>query len=189
MTAIQQQQTLAGIDRYTVAPFTVVIDSREQAPFSFKGFTADGGGRGKPPLPLVVPITVAALATGDYSIAGHEAEIAVERKSKSDLFQTFISDRERGIAQLERLAALPWAAIVVEADIGAVINGPDHLPAGDPLRVRQGKSLYRSWLAWEQRYPTVHWHFLPTRTLAERTCYRVLERWWKDRQQKQEHAT
>lgn len=59
----------------------IVIDSREQCPFTFGGYDC-GVVRG-------------ALATGDYSLAHLEHQIAIERKSLDDLLGCLTSGRER----------------------------------------------------------------------------------------------
>ncbi|HEY1192336.1 MAG TPA: hypothetical protein VGE74_32230, partial [Gemmata sp.] len=64
-------------------PGTILIDTREQQPYTFAGFRADkrdGGG------PLVVDTETVGLSSGDYSLAGYADRIAVERKSLNDLF-------------------------------------------------------------------------------------------------------
>jgi hypothetical protein len=35
-------------------------------------------------------------------------------------------------------------------------------------------------IAWQQRYPRVHWWLCPGRAFAEVTTYRILERYWRD---------
>lgn len=86
--------------------FTIVIDSREQQPYSFS-----------------CPTERRRLDAGDYSVAGCESQIAVERKSLTDFVQTVIHEGERFRAELEKLAACTLACIVVEADLDGVLRG------------------------------------------------------------------
>ena len=81
-------------------PLPILRDSREQAPFAFAGY----------------PCTVetAALASGDYSLRGFAARIAVERKSLADLVGCLGRDRERFQRELARLRGYDSAAVVVE---------------------------------------------------------------------------
>lgn len=162
-----------------IPDWTLLIDTREQAPFRFANLKADARDGHKP---IVVRIEQKALAAGDYSIEGFEDQVAVERKSREDAFATWISDRNhRGIPQLEKLSALPMAFIVLECTLGQIAEGPLR-PGLDPdMRKRQGKSLYRSILAWMCRYPSVHWLPCDGRGFAEVTTYRLLSRWWEDR--------
>lgn len=87
---------------------TILIDSREQRPFQFN--------------PAVFNVERRGLATGDYTLAGHEDRIAVERKGLGDLVGTVIGDWLRFRKELLRLAAFDVAAIVVEADVSDVLE-------------------------------------------------------------------
>jgi len=86
--------------------FQIVIDSREQEPYSF-----------------ACPVVRAKLDAGDYSVVGFEHCLAVERKSLSDLVHTVIHDAERFRAELTKLLVMDAACIVVEADLDAVLTG------------------------------------------------------------------
>lgn len=72
-----------------VCPFTVVADTREQHVYTFENLWS--GPVGKSPR-LMVPIARQALTTGDYSILGMPG-IAIERKSKEDLYQSIARGR------------------------------------------------------------------------------------------------
>jgi DNA excision repair protein ERCC-4 len=59
-----------------------LIDSREQAPFTFTGYYVDS--------------ETATLPVGDYSLPGFEDRAAIERKSLNDLISCLMSsNRER----------------------------------------------------------------------------------------------
>lgn len=160
---------------YVLFPATVIVDSREQAPFQFTGFTADARHKGKP---LIVPIEIAGLTTGDYSLAGFEQRICVERKSKADAYGTFGRDRERWERELDRMAKMDFAAVVVEASLLACLTDPP------PNTKFLPKSFYRSVIAWQVRYRTIQWCFAPSRHWAERTTLRWLERFWLDEKER-----
>lgn len=119
------------------------------------------------------------LASGDYSLFGFADRIAVERKSLADLYSTVGQGRERFERELIRLADMEFSAVVVEAEWSAVINDP---PRHSELTA---KSIYRSVLAWQQRYPRCHWWFVPGREMGELTTFRILERFWKEQAEKQ----
>lgn len=162
------------------APFTVLIDQREKLPYSFEGLHADAkqGNR-----PLIVPARTVHLATGDYTIEGYESRIAIERKGGqgglADLFSTLGQERDRFVRELERLAQMEWAAVVVEASWADVLHGA-------PFSQLNPKTVFRSIIAWQQRYRRVHWAMAGDRQLAEVMTFRMLERWWKDHQQERE---
>ena len=73
-------------------PFTVIIGSREQAPFQFTGIEGGGKDAGRP---LIVETRIDGLESGDYSIAGLEPRISIERKSVGDFFGSIGSGRQR----------------------------------------------------------------------------------------------
>lgn len=156
-----------------VCPFTVVIDSSEQRPYTFKGLTADAD---KKFAPLAIPTVRYSLAVGDYSIQGRESEILIERKSKEDLYGSMSTTekRENFIARLEVMNAIPWGAVVVEAGWQELIESPPRHTKFAP------KSLYRTILFWMQRYPKVHWFPAFSREFAEITTFRLLQCWHRD---------
>lgn len=152
-------------------PATVLVDTREQHPYSFDAIPADverGGGTWK------VKVDRLALPSGDYSLDGYATAVAVERKSLADLYGTVVQGRERFIRELDRLNEMTFAAVVVEAEWSTVLNEP-------PARTQVApKTIYRSVLAWQQRFPRVHWLMMPSRDIAEVTVFRILERFLKE---------
>lgn len=172
-------------------PATIIIDTREQMPWHFKGLTKTKvktikGVRHKISHPLIVPTKSSTLQSGDYSLEGLESNITIERKSLSDLFGTLLTGRDRFKRELERLAdenySAPngYSAVVVEASLSMLINNNEY----EPSKI---KSVIGSIMAFDQRYQT-SWWFLPTRVEAERFCFRALERFWNDREGKQKSA-
>lgn len=155
-------------------PGIIVIDTREQLPFGFTHLRADAHDQCRP---LQVHTVRATLKQGDYSILGHEKDIALERKSLSDLYSTISQSRDRFVRELERLAIYPTAGIVVEADWNQILTEPP------PHSRLPPKTVYRSIIAWSQRYPRVHWWMMGSRRLAEVTTFRILERFWRDEQE------
>lgn len=172
-------------------PLVVVIDTREQKPYQFSSIPADRRELREldiPDLPGIVG-TIAArtvigsLKSGDYSIEGYEDQIAVERKSKHDLYSTVSQGRDRFEREISRLNSLhssiyqpvtPFAAVVVEAELSEIVKDP---PKHCKLRP---KTILRTVIAWQQRYRNVHWVFAPGREAAEVIVYRILDRWWRD---------
>jgi ERCC4-type nuclease len=157
------------------AEFTIAIDHRERLPFAFTGIHADARqGRRL----IEVGTQVKHLRSGDYSILGMEDQISIERKSLVDTYGTLGQARLRFQRELYRLSQLQWAAVVVEADWTAILTQP-------PERSRLlPKTIFRSVIAWQMRYPNVHWWLCPGREFAEATTYRLLERWYRDTQTK-----
>lgn len=110
--------------RYRPEDAIIVVDSREQHPWSFDMRTVQGG-----------------LETGDYSVFGLEKEIAVERKSLSDLVSCCGGERERFQRELNRLQAYKCKAVIVEA-------GWADLEAGEWRSQITSKSVVASVLKW-----------------------------------------
>ena len=79
---------------------TVIVDSREQLPYSLQPLQSVQG----------------TLQSGDYSVRGLEHDLAVERKSVDDLAHCIGQDRDRFVRELERLQGIRHACIVVEGD-------------------------------------------------------------------------
>ncbi len=67
------------------------------------------------------------LYTGDYSVAGCEHELSIERKTLDDFCGSLTAGRERFLdgedSVCARLRSLPYRAIVVEATFEDVIRG------------------------------------------------------------------
>jgi len=103
-----------------VNDFRIIIDTREQEPWSFTCATLRR-----------------ALPAGDYSVEGLEGAVAVERKSLADFTRTVLHEFPRFAAELDQLAQLPHACIVVEADLDHVLRGQ----AADVLRGASPESL------------------------------------------------
>lgn len=158
---------------YVVAPFTVIVDTREQHPYRFQGFEPPARYRRKDGTlpPLIVPIEQAALKSGDYSIKGYEDQVAIERKSLPDAYSTFCWGRERFIRELERLNDLAiYAGVYVEETlINAAKHPPDHTQY-------TGKSLVHQFTSWEIRYRRVSWRWCEGRAACEFQVYRTLEK-------------
>jgi DNA excision repair protein ERCC-4 len=88
-------------------PVVIAIDTREQEPYGFD--------------PSRVTTVRRTLPAGDYSLAGSETAVAVERKSLEDFVATTVHARERFARELRRLAAYDFACVVVEASMEDVL--------------------------------------------------------------------
>jgi DNA excision repair protein ERCC-4 len=88
---------------------TVVVDTREQEPYGFN--------------PRLVAQVRRALPAGDYSVAGLEETIAVERKTLEDFVNTVMRVRGRFYRELRRLHRYRRACVVVEANLSDVLAG------------------------------------------------------------------
>jgi len=87
---------------------TIVIDTREGEPYSFD--------------PRLAGAVRRALAAGDYSLAGLEDQVAVERKTLDDFVSTVIHRRRRFRQELRKLSRCRAACVVVEAELLDVLG-------------------------------------------------------------------
>ncbi|ABK18102.1 ERCC4 domain-containing protein [Syntrophobacter fumaroxidans] len=85
----------------------LIIDTREQTPYGFEGYD--------------VQTERGTLPTGDYSLAGFEDRVAIERKSLDDLIGCLSHDRERFEKELCRAKALDFFSVVIEAPLSNIL--------------------------------------------------------------------
>jgi DNA excision repair protein ERCC-4 len=131
---------------------TFLVDTREQAPFEFPGCQT----------------VRAALLVGDYSVAGLEGVVAVERKSLDDLLGCLTTGRERFEKELVRGRGLRYFAVVVERPLGDILDG----------RFRNGitpEAAFQSLIAFSVRY-RLPFFFCQSRAEAERVTGSLLRK-------------
>lgn len=95
------------MSRSKAGPVIIITDTREQEGYSFDS--------------RLVGTVRRALPAGDYSLAGLENAVAVERKSLEDFVSTVIHSRERFRNELRKLAGYRAACVVVEAGVADVL--------------------------------------------------------------------
>jgi ERCC4-type nuclease len=104
---------------------TVIVDTREQNPFSFSRFRGWFAKIEKKPLKL-----------GDYSIEGMEELCTVERKDLPDLVHSFTADRPVFIDRLRQMSKYPHRLLVVTAALSQVKSPYSHSNA-NPNKITQ----------------------------------------------------
>lgn len=127
---------------------------------------------------LDVGLIKAHLPTADYTIDGYAGRILVERKGFNDLFGTLSQHRDRFERELRRMAKLEFAAVVIEGEWSQILRNPPDRSKLNP------KTVIRSVIAWQVRFPRVHWWCLPGREVTEAVTFRLLERFWMEEQEK-----
>ena len=157
-------------DRQT-CEFGIVYDTREQRPWTFQGIQAGKGSRKL----LSIQLVRKCLRAGDYSIAGFESRVCIERKSVADAVSTIIRGRERFRRELQRMADYESSHVIVEGDLSNILKQMPEL-------TRAPKSaLFRSIASFSIEFPKTHWHFMPNRTVAERFAFRLLSKFYRTR--------
>ena len=86
---------------------TAIIDTREQTPFNLEPMRVEAG----------------TLAVGDYSVAGLESVVSIERKSLPDFVACCGRERDRFQRELDRLRGWPVSAVVLEFGWQALEQG------------------------------------------------------------------
>jgi ERCC4-type nuclease len=104
---------------------TVIVDTREQNPFSFSRFRGWFAG-----------VKHKALRVGDYSVVGLEDVVTVERKDLPDLIHSFTSGRAVFVKRLREMSRFPHRLLVVTAALSEV-KSPYGGVSIDPNRITQ----------------------------------------------------
>jgi len=84
----------------------IITDSREQKPYQFE-----------------TQSEVGTLQVGDYSLAGGEHLVAIERKTLDDLIGCLTQDRDRFERELHRGKALEYFCLVIECSLSELAGG------------------------------------------------------------------
>ncbi len=171
-----------------IPPFTIIVDTREGAPFTFTGMREDSRHDYRS---RFVAVEHQGLRTGDYSIKGYTDRVTVERKSLPDLFASLGGiggkRRENFQAEHERMAHYVnfgnFAHVVIEANrADAWLNTPAH--SGLCYRAVLGYEL-----SWFRKYG-VRWWWAGGRAEAEVLTYDLLADAYKifEREKRAERA-
>lgn len=142
----------------------IVIDTREQLPYSFDDSLSTQKQK--------------ALPAGDYSLEGHETAVAIERKRTGEMFSVVGKGRARFERELKKLSCYKYAAIVIEGKISDILN-PSAFSKVSP------KSVINSLISWSVQY-NVHVYFAESRKFANIITLRILEKYWKHHGQQQQ---
>lgn len=180
----------AAKDRGVICPFTVLIDSAEQAPFTFQTLRTDAADGNRP---LIVPVQHTSLgrhpdSLGDYSLdspIGGQGRCHVERKSMADAHSTILGwarkgedtgRRERFERELELLSEMEAGLVVVECSFTQLIAAAPQY--GVRTAAQNAKALHRSVLSWMRKY-RVQWIFADDRRMAEKSTFQWLRQWYE----------
>lgn len=134
----------------------IIVDSREQKPYQFSGYP--------------VQTEPAALAAGDYSLAGFQDRIAIEWKSLNDLIGCLKgSDRGRFERELAKGRSYERFLVVVEA-------GLQDVSAGRYISNMKPAAALQSIMAFYIRYGTP-FLFCGNRDGGEYVTYSILQKY------------
>lgn len=138
---------------------TAICDTREQIPLDLAPLRVIRG----------------TLTTGDYSIAGMENIVSLERKSLDDLLGCIGADRERFDREVQRLLAYPVRALLVE-------SGWQHLERGGWRSKVTPAAAIGSCLGWIAAGLPIVMCYTHERagTFASRILYTAARRRWRE---------
>jgi len=181
LAAVKIGGQIAQNDKGVVLPFTVLVDTAEQLPFVFQGFTGDSDQDNRP---LLVRTELQHLGPshGDYAVKGFEGHCHIERKGPGDAIGTFLSHgerRDRWDRTMEFLAEIPCAAVVIECSFGKLLSSIE--ARGSRSKSTLQKTLHCQVLAWEQDW-RVPFIFCDSRRFAELTTLRIMMRFYRHQQ-------
>ena len=142
--------------------FIIAVDTREQRPYTFKNI--------KPPPEVVVQT----LQTGDYSIAGFESVICVERKELGDLFSSVGTGRTRFEREMIRMSKMDYAALIIESSLSGIFVNPPSRSKMNP------RAVFRTLLSWSIKY-NVHVWPAWSREAGEKITYILLKNFYNFR--------
>jgi DNA excision repair protein ERCC-4 len=151
------------------AGMRILIDTREQLPFSFTRFPG-------------VETERTTLPAGDYSLPGFEDRIAIERKELNDLIACMMNgNRDRFERELSKLRFYDLAAVMIESSLDDVSKG----------RYRSEMKAHvalQSIFAFQVRY-RVPFVWAGNRAGAEYVTYSLLEKYLAEIQKRFEMAS
>lgn len=132
----------------------LLIDTREQNPFSFQRFQDWFGGVEKRPLQV-----------GDYSVTGLEELCVVERRDLPDLVHSFTVQRRQFVERLRQMSQYPHRLLVITAALSQVKSPYAHSRAS-PNKITQ--SLIAAFAGLQVPFLCVETHELPCREVQSK---------------------
>ena len=179
--ATKKTKTATSTSETISCPFTILIDSAEQHPFTFERIRSDANHNHRL---MAVSTRWFCLGRhpnqyGDYSVDGFVRRVQVERKSIEDCQNTvlgFDGTRDRFENELLNLSRIEAPLVVVEGTAWDVLNQENSRRTREHKVV--AKQLHRSFIALMQDYH-VPWWFAKSRREAEITTFRWFERFWR----------
>jgi DNA excision repair protein ERCC-4 len=112
------------------------------------------------------PYIIEGLPVGDYSVAGLQDRIAIERKSIEDLVGSLTHGRERFERELSKGRTYQFFAVVVEGSAQSILRGDYGPSRANPA------AIWESIAAFTTRY--CPFHFLGDRRTAARWTESIL---------------
>jgi ERCC4-type nuclease len=142
----------------------ILVDTREQRPYKFE----QTGMR--------VGTVVTTLDTGDYSLDGCYNLCCVERKSKSDMYNTYSKGSKRFTDELARMQAMTYRAVIIECTPSEFRKGPDYYKSTKLPQWKYGNRVFATAIGWMAR-KGIPFIFAEDRKHGEIITYTLLKVW------------
>ncbi|WP_321377040.1 PDDEXK family nuclease [Trichococcus shcherbakoviae] len=177
-------------------PFTILIDKAEKHPWTFDGLSARSFiDKEMREYSVKTEASYLGIGRGDYSIAGFQDKVAIERKSMRDFQGTLLGwphdisnpeecyqwdtrkslhRRGRFKNELRTLQSLECRAVIVEASLEDCIANCEQW--GKRTANENAKYLHSTFISWTQQF-RVPFYF-GDRRFAEVTAFRIFEQFW-----------
>lgn len=141
--------------------FTVIIDTREQVPWTLKHYTT----------------ATRKLSTGDYSVEGLEDILCIERKHSISEFVNNMSEK-RFIDVLERMSKYQYSYIIMEFDFQQILDFPvgSDIPQKLWEKLRISSAYIIKYITDIQMKYGVHVLFCGSATGAEKMALSIMRR-------------
>ena len=149
--------------------FIIAVDTREQRPYTFEN------------IKLPPEVIVQTLQTGDYSIAGLDNLVCVERKSLADLFSSVGTGRARFEREMVRMSKMDYAALVIESSMAGIFTNPPSRSKMNP------RAVFRTLLSWSIKY-NIHVWPAWNREAGEKITYILLKNFYDFRASLKAHT-
>ena len=159
------QQPTINVDRTKAPLLPIIIDTREQHPWNFyededKATT-----------------TRHKLDTGDYSVAGYEHRICIERKSLIDWVNTIVNSHNRFHVELLRMRDYDRSFVIIEGSVDDIMHKKYETPA--IKRNISPETIIKMSIGIMMKYPWVQVVLADNRYSAKIVALNILRQYWK----------
>ena len=165
-------------------PFTILVDTNEQAPYSFQGMEFTWKGKRRrvdvPTIEKRLPVD-----HGDYMVDGINW-CSSERKSLEDWYSTLGSNRDDFKKQIETMnLCLRKSFVVIEASWDEIKMPQGYYSDDDDWRSKLSpNSAFAVPFSWMLRFPRVTFIAAGDRRMAEIITFEILTKAWQHEQER-----
>tara|TARA_R100001244_G_scaffold131813_1_gene105868 strand:- start:535 stop:1044 length:510 start_codon:yes stop_codon:yes gene_type:complete len=152
-------------------PFTIIKDTREQEGYTFEPSSSR--------YHTCKGMITQKLDTGDYSIAGMEDKVCIERKASVVEFANNVGhDQVRFLNEIERMKSFPYKFIVFEFSLSDLMNYPNgtNIPEEDWSKLKVTNKFMLKMIMEFQLYHDIHVLFCDSKKNAKWAVLSIIKR-------------